>query len=229
MATRNTISGNVYIISNVIYKNLAGKYIVAVDNNGGVEHIVLNTEDTTVEDYRIEWRATEDINRNYPYLVYIITVKVDDRDVEQDVYTLTIQPTNIVVNVDENYFDEDAEDIALENRFEKYEQGLYIQYVDKATTDAEEDRPVATAIVYYNQNGNNTHNLVTDDKNTEKTSDDVIGLIEKTIVPSIATGTYSVSIVSGVQIAMLTDADKTITFSGTGKVELKFVSIFDNE
>ena len=75
--------------------------------------------------------------------------------------------------------------------------------------------------MYYIENGNNTHKLVSD-------GDDK-GLIENTVLPNIAgvDGTYSVGIVSGSSIAMLTDGGSTITFTGIGRVELKFVSAFD--
>ncbi|MBO5910059.1 MAG: hypothetical protein J6Q15_00975, partial [Clostridia bacterium] len=107
-------------------------------------------------------------------------------------------------------------------RFEKYEDGLYIQYVDDNTTPSniDDDQIVATAIVYYIEGANNTYNLVSE--GTQK------GLIEKTVLPNIdgVDGTYSVGIVSGSSIATLTGSS-TITFSGVGKVELKFVSVLD--
>ncbi|MBQ7797639.1 MAG: hypothetical protein IJ371_00765, partial [Clostridia bacterium] len=51
------------------------------------------------------------------------------------------------------------------------------------------------------------------------------GLIEKTILPTIADDNYAVSIVSGSSIATI--GGSTITFNGVGKVELRFVSLFD--
>lgn len=204
----NSVESNSYIINNIIYVDENNNLVKNVVEYG-VEDIVLNSN-FTVGTYTVQWRKNdnENINNNYPYLVYIME--------DSTIYTLTIRPSDIIVNVDENYFGEEDEPIV---RFERYEQqqgakqdGLFIQYKNN-------DEICATAVVYYVENGNNTHKLVSNDAQK--------GLIEKTILPTIATGTYSVSIVSGAQIASLTDGDETITFYGTGKVELRFVSLYD--
>ncbi len=168
----------------------------------------------------VEWRATTDINGGYPYLVYTYKDIADAKPV----HTLTIRPDRIIVDVDEDYFKENAP-TQTGTYSQKYEQGVFIQYVDdNQTTDTTDDEIRATAVVYYNENGQNTHKLISKDGNP--------GLIEKTLLPALAderSGAYSVSIIKGAQIATVTDGDKTITFSGVGVVELKFVSIYDRQ
>ena len=137
--------------------------------------------------------AENEVNSGRPYLMYKKEGVV--------YYTLTIRPTEIIVNVDRDYFDENAPYVLLkeeptdwganwteyyeydlENKtyirlsgiqapeFEKnkyyalvngnlaikYDDGIYIQYVDDNNTagTTEDDRIVATAIVYYVENGN---------------------------------------------------------------------------
>lgn len=207
LKAHNSDTTNSYIVNNVVYID-ASENIAKNEVAYGLSDIesIINTENSSaVDGYTIAWRKTETINNDYPYLVYIVD--------GEDINTLTIRPSEIIVNVDENYFDEDA-DMSESACFERYENGLYIQYNNNGEIRA-------TAVVYYIENGNNTHKLVSDDNQK--------GLIEKTILPSIATGTYSVSIIAGAQIASLTDGDKTITFYGVGKVELRFVSTFDNQ
>ncbi|MBQ7880778.1 MAG: hypothetical protein IJ358_02940, partial [Clostridia bacterium] len=201
-----------YIVNTVIYLDAEGKIAIQA-NEYGVDDITLNS-DFEIAGFTASWRKSEQesINNKYPYLVYTVDSK--------DVYTLTIRPSEIIVNVDENYFDSDAvEDDTV--KFERYEttegdsqDGLYIQYKNN-------DQVSATAVVYYVANGNNTHKLVSED--TDK------GLIEKAILPSISSGVYSVNIISGAQIASLTDGDATITFYGVGKVVLKFASLYDTK
>lgn len=206
---------NVYIINQVVY--VEGENVDKKVNAYGVDGIKLNDEDdATLSGYTIVWRkdTTNEINNSYPYLACIVE--------EKDVPTLTIRPNKIIVNVDEGFFDEDAVD-STGNKFEFYNNGIYIQYVDnnKTTDDTTDDRVRATAVVYYYKDSNNTHKLITD--GTQK------GLVEKAIIPSIATGIYSVSIVAGEDIATLISGDTSIKFSGTGKVELLFVSGFDRK
>ncbi|MBO5909892.1 MAG: hypothetical protein J6Q15_00125, partial [Clostridia bacterium] len=209
--------GTSYIVNNVVYTEDGD--IVKNVAEFGVEDIeeVLNTSYSVLSySYTVRWLQNETINNGYPYLVYSVGATFDEDDYA---YTITIKPTDIIVNVDENYFDDDAVADKI-NRFEKYDNGIYLQYVDdNETVEVEDDTAVATAVVYYYENGNNRHTLLS--SGNEK------GLLEKTILPSMATGSHSISIISGAQIASLTDSDKTITFYGTGKVEIKFTSLFD--
>lgn len=216
-----------YIIDNLVYIDVSGKTVKNIVKYG-LDNIVLNTNHTTTDDYIIQWRKSEDegVNGKQPYLVYF--VESVDGEYEFDgkkyvlVYTLTIEPTDIIVNVDEKYFDEDAID-KTNSAFIKYDGGLYVQYIDDNNTpdESSDDLVVSTAIVYYVEGANNTHKLVSDNKSK--------GLIEKAVLPNLSgvDGSYAVSILSGSSIATLTDGGKTITFNGVGKVELKFVSLFN--
>ena len=192
-------AGSSYIVENIIYENKTKQFL----NSVGVEEIVLNsTEDVT--GYKIQWIQQSSINSGYPYLIYI------QDGVE--VSTITIQPQEIIVDVDEDYFEEGS---SYDGEcFEIYNNGIYVQYTLNEEISS-------TAIVYFNVAGNNTHTLVSDMQNG------VIGLIEKTILPSLANGRYSVRIVSGMQIATITG--NNITFSGIGRVELEFTSMYNND
>ncbi len=195
----NSVEGkNAYIIINDnSYGLTAVKALIEIEN--GI------SDKFEVGNFEIQWQQSkeEGVNDNQPYLVYYL-----NKNYENPYHTLTIRPTDIIVKADQNYFEQNPEDV----KFKKYDNGIYIEYDEDGTT-------TSTAIVYYVEGANNTHYLVSE--NTQK------GLIEKTILPTIADDTYAVSIVTGSNIASLTDAGKTITFYGVGRVELKFVSIFD--
>ncbi|MBQ8522717.1 MAG: hypothetical protein IJ458_03545 [Clostridia bacterium] len=220
ITNEKTTSGTSYIINNVVYG--AGlKNVVKYGLDNGDITIGATDPNVTIDidgkTYVIQWRQSdekddENVNGNYPYLIYIHDTNV--------YYTLTVKPTEIIVNVDENYFDKDVVS-SSGNKFKKYDNGLYLQYVDNNNTpeNTKDDDVVSTAIVYYVDGDENSYKLVSDGKGK--------GLIEKTILPNLeaVNGSYSVSIVSGSNIATLTDGG--IKFSGVGKVELKFVSLFD--
>ncbi|MFQ6724437.1 MAG: beta strand repeat-containing protein, partial [Clostridia bacterium] len=260
------VSGNVYIVRHVV--DGSGNVTTETSN---LENITMNTEDGshgisidingdgTYDTFSVLWREdTEGVNDGYPYLVYIFDGKVK--------YTSTIRPTDIIVNVDETYFDNNASNYKkletepanwdseytnyyefdgsdfekvtgatapefddadyyeyVVTRYEHYDEGIYLQYNDDNGTPAitTDDKIVATAIVYYVESGNNTYPLLTEGANK--------GLIEKTILPEGADGSYAVSIIEGSQIASITDGDNTITFRGVGTVVLRFVSLFDRQ
>ncbi len=190
---------------------------------------------------------------DYPYLIYKLDSADDD---DKAIKTLTVVPYEIIVKVDNEYFGvykkldkapnnwatnwkdyykieggvytklTDAVAPSFEGNdyyekivpsipdFERWEEGLYVQYTDSSNSHGFS----ATAIVYYHKDADNIHKLVT---NT-----DGVGLIEKAILPSIASGEYSVSIVLGSDKAVLIGSD-SIKFNGTGIVKLKFASAFD--
>ena len=244
-------TGDNYIVNNIIYidgddkeqENVI-KYnvdnITAYDPDDTKEEDIINASaelevtmgESATEKYKVVWNKGEGINNNYPYLAYI--VDTNDDGVRDDVVpTLTIQPNEIIVNVDKDYYEETVE---AGNYFKRYvkgkdnakESGIYMQYIADAGIDniaeTEDDVIKATAIVYYNENGNNEYQLLTGE------GDKPYGLIEKTILPVLTNGgAYIVTDISEDNIANLKDGDKTIEFRGTGKVVLKFTSAYNKD
>ena len=145
---------------------------------------------------KVYWGQEASINNGLPYLAYKIGEKV--------IYTISVQPSKIVVNADDKYFDVNAETFKVDD------QGIYILYTLGEDTSA-------TAIVFLKESGNNTHKLVSDTTQ--------YGLVEKVIIPSIASGVYTIKIIDGNDIVVI--GDDTITFTGTGRVELEFISIYN--
>lgn len=195
---------NVYIVEDLVYFDENVKN--STKNEYGVTGISTDEDYTQIDGttYYIKWLEDVDkINDGYPYIVYKIGEAGDE------IYGLTVKATEIIVNVDENYFDNGTHEGG--DRFEKYEQGLYIQY-NKGEN--------ATAVVYYYEGQDNIHKLVSDERSK--------GLVEKTIIPTIANGAYSVKIISGVDVAELISGSTSIKFKKTGKVVLKFISMFDS-
>ncbi len=229
LTTHQSATGNNYIVNNIIYTD-DGKEQVNVKLYN-VDAIALNSkDDTSISDYTVVWNKGEGINNDYPYLAYI--VEVDEKD--KIIPTLTIQPNEIIVNVDKDYYEESVQ---TGNYFQRYikdenakESGIYMQYlVAGADTpdDTSDDKIKATAIVYYNEKGNNEYKLLTE-QNEDKTWN--YGLIEKTILPAITNGgAYTVTDISEDNIATLKDGDNTIEFRGAGKVVLKFTSAYNKD
>ena len=207
------VAGKSYIVNKIVYikETIDGETAIYSLNTKvyeyGVSDIMLNT-DILVDGYVIQWQQnTEDnVNEGKPYLVYFVD--------ENTIYTLKIRPDEIIVNVDNEYFG------ATDETFKKGDEGIYLQYTEGGNT-------CATAIVYYREGEDNVHKLVSEYGEDGKIIAGKQGLIEKTIIPNIADGSYAVSIVTGSNIATLTDGGATITFTGVGKVELKFISILD--
>ena len=201
LKNHNSSSPNVYIVENVIYYN-DEKVQVKTSLVYGVEGIAVSGEQE-IAGYTVRWvEDTDLINDGYPYLIY----KLDG----VEYYTLTVKPSEVVVNVDEDYFDNGEH--RKEEKFEKYDQGLYVQYNGGENS---------TAVVYLYNGEDNIHRLVTEG--------DRKGLIERTIIPNVAKGEYTVRIISGVDVAQLISGDNSIKFNKTGKVVLQFTSIYDRK
>ncbi len=184
---------------------------IATDTNDDnvLDTNIYNVEFNNGETAKVYWGKDNLINNGLPYLAYIL-----DGETEP-IYTISIQPTEIIVNADDKWFDNDNNFTG--ETFEKYDNGIFIQYTISGDGVTTEDEIAATAIVYYNLGGNNTYKLVSD--NGE------YGLIEKIILPSIASGAYNIKVVAG--SGVITLGDDTITFNKTGRVELEFISIYD--
>lgn len=204
----HTEQDNVYIVENLIYfedeeqrvtSQKYGNLAKETPTNIGEYSQVAGT------DFYAKWvDDTDKVNDGYVNLVY----KVGEEGKES--YALTIKATEMIVNVDEDYFDDGSHDAF--DRFEKYEQGLFIQYNNGKN---------ATAVVYLYQGGDNIHKLVSDENSK--------GVVEKTIIPTVANGAYSVSIISGLDVADLVGGSTSIKFKKAGRVTLKFTSLFDVE
>lgn len=207
---------NAYIVETLIsFKDdvkfsAIGKYgALANDYDWGESTETEYTQISTTE-YWAKWVKDYDtaeaglINGGYPYLVY----KIGESGTA--INTLTIRATEVIVNVDEDYFNNGTH--TKQERFEKYDQGLYIQY-NKGES--------STAVVYLYQNADNIHKLVT----TETAK----GLIEKTILPRTSSGAYSVRIISGADVAELISGDSSIRFKKTGRVVLQFTSLTNSK
>lgn len=209
----HAVQDNVYVVETLAYfdddntkKTSTGNYgVLANDTAFGEGESETPYSSITGTDFSAKWVKDDEaaeaglINSGYPYLVY----KIGEGD---DTYTLTIRASEVIVNVDEDYFDNGTH--TKTDRFEKYSQGLYIQYNSGENS---------TAVVYFYQGADNIHKLVTTD--TAK------GLVEKTIIPKVANGAYSVRIISGTDVAELISGDSSIRFKKTGRVSLQFISI----
>lgn len=197
----NGITSNTYSIINIIFSDEIIEY------SKGTDAIIKDVENV-VDDLIIVWCQDAEgdfiINNGYPYLKY-----KNNGDAEFT-RTITVQPSDIIVNVDEKYFDEESEIDLTKEVFEIYNNGIYIQYTLGEDVSA-------TAIVYYDVNENNSHLLVSNNETK--------GLIEKTILPSIANGEYGVRVISGTSIATI--SGNNIVFRGCGRVELEFYSIYN--
>lgn len=215
----NTIDDNTYIIKYVV--NADGSKTekkpdeddIPKASTGYVEHKI--TALNGKAEY-LQWRQSDEdaVNNKNPYLIYYLQDENGNVNIggkkHRIVYTITVKPTDIIVNVDQDYFTSVEENVS----FKKYDDGIYLEYEVAS-------KKTSTAIVYYIEGGNNTHKLVTE--GSQK------GLIEKAVLPQLpaVNGSYAVNVISGSNIATLTDGDSTITFSGVGKVELRFTSLFD--
>ncbi|MBQ3502441.1 MAG: hypothetical protein IJA72_02140, partial [Clostridia bacterium] len=241
---------NAYIVHNDISidETIIEKPVLKIVlSNTTLPTVLTGTAD--INGIKVGWRQAEDVNNGYPYLIYVedgeeiktltvvpkeIIVKVDNEYFGVVYQKLDTEPsdwetawTNYYKFENEAYVkltDTSAPEFSAtvyyskieptSPSFEKWGEGLYIQYAD----DTNSHGFSATAIVYYYDNADNVHKLVTD--NSGK------GLVEKAILPSIASGIYSVSIVSGEDKAVIQGAD-AIKFIDTGVVELRFASAFD--
>lgn len=198
LINHNSAGSNVYIVENIIY--FEDENQTKTSQIYGVSDITVSNE-KEIAGYKVRWvEDLELINDGYSYLIYKIG--------EVDVYTLTVKPSEVVINVDEDYFDNGTH--TRQEKFEKYNQGLYVQYNGGENS---------TAVVYLYKGEDNIHRLVTEG--------DRKGLIERTIIPNVAKGEYTVRIISGVDIAELVSGDNSIKFNKTGKVVLQFTSIYD--
>ncbi len=215
-------AGKSYIVNNVVYKDGLNEVRV-VDKMGVTE---ANGE-AVYNALKVKWSTGEGINGDYPYIISIVDVNLDPSIEDlKEVPTLTIQPTEIYVSVDQDYFNEtDTVDFAryIKGTGNAEDSGIYVQYTadTKGTVDTSDDTIKATAIVYYDVEGDNIYDLVTDDGEFD--------LLEMAILPTLANGSYSVNIVSGASIANLISGGTQIQFKGTGRVEIKFVSIYNRE
>ncbi|MBQ7797638.1 MAG: hypothetical protein IJ371_00760, partial [Clostridia bacterium] len=149
LIAHNHAGTNSYIINNIMHQQ--GNVYIKIVAEDGLDNIEVIPEEnyatagdtTAIYGYTIQWRQSvkEAVNNNQPYLWYSIT---DDGEIIVATETLTISPTDLIVNVDKDYFGDDE---LVDDKYKVYDNsGIYMQY---EKTDATDKRIVSTAIVYY--------------------------------------------------------------------------------